>query len=221
MTELDALRAALREPPAEDLGDLDVERIMVAGASIRRRRRILISSGVVGLVVAVLFAVFGVGLLRQPGVPPIIAASAPPVGDVISTGIHDAEGELVFYLQLVDMPKKLPFPSASIASGHRAADGRIVQSTVVDYVQLDRPSGLQLYTGKQSSPDEYLPPFGYCVGPATRIIAKLDGRLVQAKQVAWSQDPRVVIFWFDVPGEPSAERFTDIAAYDVAGNRLP
>ena len=47
MNDLDRLRAALREPPAEALGVLDPARVLAAGKRVRRRRRLRSGAGLV------------------------------------------------------------------------------------------------------------------------------------------------------------------------------
>jgi hypothetical protein len=65
------------------------------------------------------------------------------------------------------------------------------------------------------------PAFGYYVGAATKITAKIHGKPVTAHHAAWSENPQVVIFWFD-PAKLSAGSNPDGAtAYDRSGRKLP
>jgi hypothetical protein len=64
------------------------------------------------------------------------------------------------------------------------------------------------------------PAFGYFVGSPARITASVKGHLASAHLAAWSKDPQVVFFWFDLkdfaPGMPVGE----LTAYDRNGRKL-
>ncbi|WP_020674240.1 hypothetical protein [Amycolatopsis nigrescens] len=231
MTDLETLRAALRTPPAEDLGTVDVRRVMATGRRIRFRRRLLAGGGVAGLTAVVLFAVFSLGQLAQvtpaPPDPQITAAQPPPrpalapLGAVVPTGIKTSGGELVFYVTAV-RAAELPDVHFGLVSGYRDATGRIEPGILNNETAgSDRSPGFHHLWGGNYDSGGYLPVHGYYAGPAASITAQVGGKVVQAKQARWSEDPSIVIFWFDQPDQPRAELFSDPAAYDTAGNRLP
>jgi hypothetical protein len=62
--------------------------------------------------------------------------------------------------------------------------------------------------------------YGYFVGPAKRIVGDHRGRKVNACLAPWSEDPRVVIFWFHPDDLRLGVRFDGILAYDSAGRKL-
>jgi hypothetical protein len=61
------------------------------------------------------------------------------------------------------------------------------------------------------------PFFGYYVGPARKIVS---GK-VTAQQQAWSEDPSVIVFWFDPADAPQGFTAKALTAYDKGGDKLP
>jgi hypothetical protein len=84
----------------------------------------------------------------------------------------------------------------------------------------DRSAGFHGLTAAMDVEDVDVPAFGYFVGPAARVVGVLDGRRVAAHQAAWSENPRVVVFWFDLADVPLGSSPSRLDAYDRDGNRL-
>jgi len=228
MTDVDLLRRALREIPAESFAELDLAQMMATGARIRRRRRTLVGGGVVVTTAVVLFAAVAAGQLthdvpspaQPPPSAPIEEPVAAPLGDVVPTGIHDARGELVFYFVRVTAPE-LPKVAFGIASGHRTPSGKLVPGIVDN--DTSRPAlepGFHPIMGGNSETGVFVPAFGYFVGDAARIDAVVSGKLVQARCARWSEDPSVTAFWFPPGLVPSADLLTRPIAYNALGKPL-
>ncbi|MBN9745851.1 MULTISPECIES: hypothetical protein [unclassified Amycolatopsis] len=240
--ELDRLRAALQEAPAEPFAEPDLERIFKDGGRIRRRRRFLTSSGAAVAVVAV---VFGAAWLRSPGGAPeqVHAAAAPPpsvmttstaapapastsaeprpLGDVISTGTYSDGAELVFYATEIDDPDNLPTVQFGVMASLSEPDGNLRPLYLANESEgRDRSFGFHATSGGTTVSDTWVPVYGYFSGPAARIETTVDGRTVPAHTARWSEDPDVVVFWFDQDDVPSAESATPLVAYSADGKRL-
>lgn len=84
----------------------------------------------------------------------------------------------------------------------------------------DRSPGFHAVWTGGSELGHLAPTFGYYVRPATKITAKVGGRTVEARQATWSEDPQVVIFWFDSV-QPGAGVPSNLSAYDADGRKLP
>ena len=238
--ELDRLRAALQEAPAEPFAEPDLDRIFKEGGRIRRRRRFLTSSGAALAVVAV---VFGAVWLRSPGgapeqvhaaasPPPVVtsvASSTPaptpaesrPLGEVISTGSYTDGAELVFYATEIDDPDNLPAVQFGVMASLYEPDGNLRPLYLANESDgKDRSFGFHATSGGTTISDTWVPVYGYFSGPAARIETTVDGRTVPAHTARWSEDPEVVVFWFDQDDVPSAERATPLVAYSADGKRL-
>ncbi|WP_370945430.1 hypothetical protein AB5J62_40995 [Amycolatopsis sp. cg5] len=146
-----------------------------------------------------------------PAEAPAAAPEAPeskPVGDVISTGIKDAKGEVVFYAVAVTEPS-LPNTHFGIMKGHRGADGKLTADTVAnEFNGSDKAPGFHAVSVGNNGGGA----FGYYAGPAAKITAKG----AEAHTAKWSEDPDIVVFWFDKVTEPSG-----LKAVDAAGKALP
>jgi hypothetical protein len=223
MNDLETLRVALHAP-TPDPGTVDLERIMAEGRRVRRRRRLLGAGTVAGLLVA---AVLGsvAWTVRPPQPLPerpavtvgqtVSVQGEPPLGDIIAAG-----GDRVFYFVAIDDPQ-LPRTHFGLLAGHRDAAGTVhgdVMSNEVD--RLDRSAGFHGVTTAMGVEDVDVPAFGYFVGPVARIVGVVDGRRIAARQAAWSENPRVVVFWFDLADVPLGSSPSRLAAYDRDGNRL-
>jgi hypothetical protein len=84
----------------------------------------------------------------------------------------------------------------------------------------DRAPGFHSGEGPMTVEGEQAPAFGYYVGPARRITVKANGKTVTAKQATWSDDPSVVVFWFDTARVKHGAALTGATAYDKAGKKL-
>ncbi|WNM40157.1 hypothetical protein RMN56_01995 [Micromonospora halotolerans] len=146
-----------------------------------------------------------------------------PVGAVVGSGIRYGGDERVFYVVAVDVPE-LPGVTIGLAAGRRSPAGELTTDFLVNDVSgSDRRPGFHQIGYDSQGPvpaNAPVPTFGYFVGPAARIVGTVDGRHVEARLARWSEDPRLVIFWFDpgalAPGEP----LDGISARDARGRRL-
>ncbi|WP_422734576.1 hypothetical protein ACN26Y_08805 [Micromonospora sp. WMMD558] len=242
MNEVEQLRQAMRATERAPRGALDLGTIMREGRRIRRRRQ-LAGAGGAALSVAVVLGV-AVGVLGdrppQPEPQPAPVATAPahptaapgptegtqeprPVGDVVDSGIRYGGEERVFYFVRVDLPRQ-PRVTIGLVAGRRTADGTLTSDFLANDVEgSDRRPGFHAIGYDQAGPvptKPQVPTFGYFVGPAQRIVGTVDGRQITARQARWSEDPQVVIFWFEprklAPGTP----LDGIVARDVRGRKL-
>ncbi|MEQ0561482.1 hypothetical protein ABJI51_26235 [Amycolatopsis sp. NEAU-NG30] len=234
MNDLDDFRAALRQPPREPFAEPDLARIMADGTRLRRRRRVLTGAGgIAAAAVVVLVVVFAVQL-RQPAPAPVaqppsaaLSTTSPapsgekPMGDVVGTGIRtrDGRGELVLYARAIALPE-LPEVGFGLVVGVRS--GTSLQSLMVtnEFRGSDRSFGFHATDGGETVGNQVIPVFGYFAGPAARITTTVHGRTVEARLARWSEDPKVVIFWFNPDVVPDSAVLTPLIAYDADGKRL-
>ena len=149
------------------------------------------------------------------------SAGPAPRGRLISTGIKDAGGELVFYAVRIHT-RQLPGVSFGIMAGWRDSAGGLTAEVETNETQGSAASaGFHAVEAASSvgSPAVAVPEFGYYAGPAATITAREGGRQVQAHLARWSANPRIVIFWF-TPGS-TARAPHDLTAYSRAGRTLP
>jgi hypothetical protein len=142
-------------------------------------------------------------------------------GRVISTGIKDAGGELVFYGVRIQV-RQLPGTTFGIMAGLRDSAGGLTPEVEANETQgSDSTAGFHAVEAASSvgSPALAVPEFGYYAGPAATITAQEGRRQVQAHLARWSVNPRIVIFWFTPRATGSAPQ--DLAAYNAAGQQLP
>ncbi|GAB2966331.1 hypothetical protein LWP59_22200 [Amycolatopsis acidiphila] len=109
---------------------------------------------------------------------------------------RDSSGERVFYFVAIRTPD-LPGVHFGLMAGHRTAAGRL-EGQLMSNVHhgSDLAPGFRILDGGDPGLPPTVPVFGYYVGPAARITSTVGGRTVQAHQVAWSENPDVVLFWF-------------------------
>ncbi|MFC3449432.1 hypothetical protein [Amycolatopsis speibonae] len=247
MTDLETLRSALREPPAEEFTEPDLGAIMAKGGRIRRRRRLATGAGGVAATVVTVLVIVGAVALREPApaqrpLPP--AASAPsssplvptpppqptitkaapspaPLGNVISLETKgDGGREMVLYASALDEPA-LPEVEFALRVAYRNDDGTYEDlMTSNEYKKTDRSFGFHAVDGGDLVQGAFVPVFGYFSGSAARITSTVRGKPVEAKVVPWSEDPTVAIFWFDGSQVESAGVLTPLIAYDARGQRL-
>jgi hypothetical protein len=222
---------ALHTPPDEPPGALDIEKIIVVGAQMQRRRRIAVIGGamlatvamLVGITTITQFRVDTTELAQQP-TPTASVPEAPavaPAGDVIPTGIRDVKGELVLYMYLMDglQPPHVQF---GVAAGHRTPSGEVVPGVANNETRgiLAETPGFHSIMGGNDETGVFLPAFGYYSGPAARIEATVQGKTVRARVAMWSVKKDIVIFWFPQEAVPDARLLSRPVAYDAKGNRL-
>ncbi|OXM46213.1 hypothetical protein [Amycolatopsis alba] len=249
MTDLETLRSALREPPAEEFTEPDLGAIMTKGRSIRRRRRLATGAGGVAATVVTVLVIVGAVALRKPPpaqqqpLPP--AASAPsssssvaptpaprptstkapststPFGNIISLETRgDGDREMVLYASALDEPD-LPNVAFGLRIAYRNGDGSYEDLMMSnEYKKSDRSFGFHAVDGGDVIRGAFVPVFGYFVGGAERITSTVRGKPVEAKVVRWSEDPSVALFWFDGSQVESAGVLTPLIAYDARGQRL-
>jgi len=151
----------------------------------------------------------------SPSPPPTRVASSEHevLGDVIPSGF----GDLVFYGVKVEEPR-LPETTFGIMAGARDANGGLKDLVITNETSgSDKAPGFHGVTGGLGVENHEVPSFGYYYGPAVKITGRIYGTIGVAHQARWSEDPNVVVFWFD-PSGPDPE---DLKAYDAAGNELP
>ncbi|MFD8495941.1 hypothetical protein [Amycolatopsis sp. NPDC059657] len=232
MNDLEALRTALNEAPPEGLS-LDTSAILADGKRLRRRRQLLNGTGVVGVAAVVAAVALGSGMLRA--VPPVVQApiaapstslsaepqSRAPYGDVIPTGLKAEGGELVYYAVRVDEPQALPETHFGVMTGIRTPDGKLKELMVLNETKgPDRKPGFRELDGGEQIQGQFIPVFGYFVGPVAEITTTAHGMQVHASLAKWSVDPSVTVFWFDPLLVDSYNVLSPPYAYDAAGNKL-
>ncbi|MEV4535927.1 hypothetical protein AB0J82_19095 [Asanoa sp. NPDC049518] len=219
MSELQQLRDAMRA--TEQPSALDLAAIMRDGRRLRRRRRIARSGGATlasTLVAAVVVVVAGgegppppePGLRRPAAVAPTATSeSRVPVGEVVDTGVYYGDDQRVYYFVPVEVPG-VPNVTIGLVAGRRLPGGALTADYLVNDVSGDdRSAGFHEIGRDQSGAvgtSPTVPTFGYFVGPAQSIVGTVDGQHRKARLARWSEDSRVVIFWFDptdlTPGVP-------------------
>jgi hypothetical protein len=239
MNDLDDFRAALRQPPSEPFAEPDLATIMAGGTRIRRRRRVLTTTGgLAAAAVVVLVVVFAVQL-RQPSSAPVAQPPAPlsstssvppptttgpppakPLGDVVGTGISTAAGEIVIFAKAVDEPQILPDIHFGLVAGFRSGENLEPVLATNEFRGSDRSFGFHATDGGEILRDQVIPVFGYFAGQAAKITTTVHGKTIQANLATWTEDPTVVIFWFNTTDVPDSGSLTPLIAYDKSGNRL-
>jgi hypothetical protein len=167
---------------------------------------------------------FGSGAAGAPDRPSfggsVRRVAADGLGDVIRTGLKAGPAEWVLYAVPVQ-EAALPDVHFGIMLGRRTAGRTLTSDIVINETEgADRAPGF--HTGEIASEKDGLttPAFAYFVGPATRITAIVGGKRVAAHLRAWSQDPDVVVFWFDPAQIGAHDTVTKLVAYDRHGRRL-
>lgn len=144
------------------------------------------------------------------------------LGEVIKTGLQTPEGEQVLWFQPVE-DEAIPDTTFGVMLGRRTADGKLHGDVVINETEgSDRSPGFHSPEAPMEVNGIVTPAFGYYAGAgAVKITVVADGRRVQARTAVWSEDPSIVVFWFD-PAEvkPDAE-LTKLTAYDKEGRILP
>ncbi|WP_410576027.1 hypothetical protein [Amycolatopsis sp. lyj-108] len=247
MTDLETLRSALREPPAEEFAEPDLGAIMTKGRRIRRRRRLATGAGGVAATLVTVLVIVGAVALKgsssdqqplppaasAPAPPPSVPAPAPasptiteapseqPFGETIPLGVKGEGGrELVLYAFAIDEPR-MPDVRFGLQVAYRNQTGEydaLLASN--EFKGSDRSFGFHAVDGGDVIQGTFVPVFGYFAGPAARITSTVRGKPVEAKAIPWSEDPSIVLFWFDGAQVESAGVLTPLVAYDAKGQRL-
>jgi hypothetical protein len=237
--DIDTFRSGLQAGPAEPFRALDVDQVMVRGRRMRLRRRLLACGGAGGVAAAVLAVSAGAGWFSGPAPAPNQFAGAPAAapspsapapsavapsglrGTVVHTGIHLSNGgEVVMYVVTVDEPS-LPKVHFGVMAGGFSPDSVVIGLVMSNEVNgSDRAPGFHAVQAPTTVEAGAVPEFGYYVGPAAKITGTAGGHKVTAGQAHWSEDPSVVVFWFDPARVPGGHDVTGLTAYDAAGHRL-
>ncbi|QXV60443.1 hypothetical protein [Amycolatopsis sp. TNS106] len=247
MTDLETLRSALREPPAEGFAEPDLGAIMTKGRRIRRRRRLATGAGGVAATLVTVLVIVGAVALKgssseQQPLPPAASAPTPPsasapapapapatteappeqpFGEAIPLGIKGEGGrELVIHAFAIDEPQ-MPDVRFGLQVAYRNGAGDYDALLAAnEFKGSDRSFGFHAVDGGDLIRGTFVPVFGYFSGPAVRITSTVRGKPVEAKIVPWSEDPSVVIFWFEPGQVESPYVLTPLVAYDARGQRL-
>jgi hypothetical protein len=104
MSDVERLREAMAQPPAEHFAEVDVERVMHLGRRARLRRRLAIGGGTLAVLALLSGGMIGIQAYQhsrdQPRPPASISvADAGSVGGLVDTGLRDGAGKIVLYLQ--------------------------------------------------------------------------------------------------------------------------
>jgi hypothetical protein len=219
MNDLDDLRTALHEPPDFTPRPVDLDAVLAAGGRIRRRRRSTVGAAAALTVVALL--VGGGQLLTRTasdgtrgssgtgGVP----AVAPAEPGVIRTGLETRGGEWVI---TAEPATEVPGTTFGFMLGRSAGGGPAEPWVMTNETEGDEKApGFHAVQGGMTVNGLDTPTFGYYVGPAAKITARVGGRAVTADMTPWPEDNSVKVFWIE-----SAD-VGDLAAYDRNGKKLP
>ncbi|MFF4592263.1 hypothetical protein ACQPXB_23860 [Amycolatopsis sp. CA-161197] len=222
MTDLEALRGVLTEPPAVEFSAVDLAGVMHRG---RRRRHLHRLSAAAATVVVLVGVVVGAQLLRTPDAPAVttlaVTAAQPeqraaaPIGDVVGTRIVDPEGEVVLFFERTPaLPDSSPY---QLVLGHRTAGG--VTAELATGSRASSPGFHALTAGR---PGRDVPLYGYYSGPATRITADVNG-LMYGADTQRVDALAVTVFWFPRRDTTVLGGITTLPmnAYSTVGDSLP
>jgi hypothetical protein len=145
-----------------------------------------------------------------------------PLGDVIETGLKDGEGRpyVIFGVTGLMVNDSSDF---GFAIGVRKPGNVITEDlTISEYEGSAIAPGFHPMAGQQVlSDDSVQPAFGYYVGAPAKITVRELDRVIGAQLARWSHNPAITVFWFDPANVRDDGDWTDLGAYDGAGNRLP
>lgn len=222
VTDLEALRGVLAEPPAVEFTAVDLANVMRKG---RRRRRVRRLSAAAATVVVLVGVVVGAQLLRTPDSPAVttlaVTAAQPeqraaaPVGEVVGTKIVDPEGEVVLFFERASAgPDASPY---QLVLGHRDGDG--ITSELATGSRASSPGFHALTAGR---PGRDLPLYGYYSGPATRVTAEVGG-LMYGADTQRVEALAVTVFWFPRRDTTVLGGISTLPmnAYSAVGHALP
>lgn len=224
MSDIDRLRDAMAEPPAQPFAPVDIDRVMRLGGRRRARRRLLTGAAVVSAFLVVAGSVVGVQVFRDAQVPASISVAAPPpataevrpFGTIVDTGVVDNQGHAVLYFARV---ARTTGPAGyQLVLAHKSADGTITPASAENADFTD--GGFRgVATGH---PVSFLPLYGYFTGSVRQFKATYQGDELSVFDRA-VPELNVTLFW--AAPKSSAEDITtasvvQLAAFDAAGNLL-
>jgi hypothetical protein len=228
VNDIEDLRDAMQSTPDFEPAPLDLAVVMAAGGRLRRRRRLAVGAAS-GL--AVLALLVGGAQLARPE-PPVNGtanggAAAPAsrdsgvLGDVIPTGLRIGSDERVLYVVPVDAPE-LPDVPFGVVNGRRLPDGRLVSDVLVN--ESEGPARAEGFHAAQQAMEvegKTTLAYGYYAGDAAKIVVRADGKRVEASLAVWSDDPSIVVFWFDPAQVKPGVKLSGLTAYNRDGRVLP
>jgi hypothetical protein len=223
VNDIDDLRDAMHSTPDFEPRPLDLDLVMAAGGRLRRRRRLAVGAAS-GLAVLALL-VGGVQLTRPAPVGndnvAVAARNDGVLGDVIPTGLRTGSAERVLYVVPVDLPE-MPDVPFGIVAGRRLPDGSLVSDMMVNETAGSaRAQGFHAAQRAMVVDGQTTLAYGYYAGDAAKITVQADGNRVEARHAVWSEDPSIVVFWFDPALVKPATNLSDLTAYDPGGRTLP
>ncbi|MEV4709264.1 hypothetical protein [Actinoplanes sp. NPDC049316] len=233
MNDLEDLKDAMHSTPDFEPRPLDLDAVLAQGGRLRRKRRLAVGAASGVAVLALLVGGAQVARLGGDGNGPGTVAAAPPgqvaaspagdvLGDVIRTGLTTPEGEQVLWVKPLE-EDTLPGVTFGLVLGRRTADGKLVSDVLVNETKgSDRAPGFHSPEGPMQVNGVVTPAFGYYSGAdAATITTTVNGRRVQARTAVWSEDPSIVVFWFDPAAVKPGASLTKLTAYDEKGRTLP
>jgi hypothetical protein len=148
-------------------------------------------------------------------------AARPPLGTVIPAGKASDTEERVLYAVAVSNPA-LPAVHFGIMAGRRGPSGEVIGDLLANEVRgrSDRSPGFHAVSDAEIVDDRPVPMFGYFVGPAAQIVVTTGNGPVKAHLAEWSQDHRVLVFWFDLADVSPDTRVGGLSALDASGRNI-
>ena len=224
MNDVERLREAMAQPPAERFAEVDVQQVMRVGGRRRMRRRLVAGAGAVLALVVVAGSVFGVQIYRdaQDGkavtvaAPHTAATDAAPFGSVIDTGIVDGQGEAVLYFAHVR--DAAGTGEYELVLAHKTADGKLTPALTTAAVL----GGDGFHSVTTGHPGSFVPLFGFFIGPVQHFKAVYAGDPlpVIGQRV---DELNVTVFWaqpkYDAE-DINVASVVQLAAFDAQGNLL-
>jgi hypothetical protein len=188
MSDVERLREAMAQPPAEHFAEVDLERVMHLGRRARVRRRLAIGGGTLAVLAVLSGGMVGIRMYQHSRAQPaavtsISAADTGSVDGLVDTGLRDGAGKVVLYLQDSHTAAGL----YRLVMANEGADGRL---TTVAYSDADLSTpgfhGIAL-----AKPGGVLMLFGAFKGSAEKIEVTT-GSVVSVHAVA---QLKTVLFW--------------------------
>jgi hypothetical protein len=219
VSDIDRLRDAMAEPPAQPFAPVDIERVMRLGGRRRARRRLLTGAAVVSAFLVVAGTLVGVQIFRGSQAPASISVAAPPrataevrpFGTIVDTGVVDNQGHAVLYFARVPAGYQLVL-------AHKAGDGTI---TPVSAEDADF-TGTGFHGVATGHPVSFLPLYGYFTGAVHHFKAFYQGdELTVLDRVV--PELNITLFWAvpkSTAEDVSTASVVQLGAFDAAGHLL-
>ncbi|UQU66932.1 hypothetical protein COUCH_11935 [Couchioplanes caeruleus] len=233
MNDLEDLKDAMHSTPDFEPRPLDLDAVLAQGGRLRRRRRFAVGATAGVAVLALLVGGAQVARLGgDEGAPGSVPAAGSPgrvavspagdvLGDVIETGLRTSAGEQVLWVKPLE-EDALPGVTFGLVLGRRTAQGGLVSDILINETEgSDRAPGFHSPEGPMEVNGVPTPAFGYYAGPGVaKITVTTKGRQVQARTAVWSEDPSIVVFWFDPAEIKPGAALTKLSAFDKDGGLL-